>query len=101
MRPFFNKRIVEAAVLPSSNRVIHREIGTYPNLLPAQDIFVNIPEAEMQKAVAVRCEGYCNLVKAWMDGTITHRDFMNHPMHRTDVELSVIKNPAKPYEKAR
>lgn len=71
------------------NRVTTRAYGDIPGILPAFDIFVSIPSDVMQAATAARSDEYCHL-----QNTLKHQDFMNHPIHYSDITLNVLKNPS-------
>lgn len=88
-----------AQPLPSSNRVIHREPDTYPGLVKAKDIFVNIPPSVMQAETGKRADTICQLMQDVIDGKLKWRDYINHEFHRTDVKLDAIQDKCKPYQK--
>jgi hypothetical protein len=80
------------------NRVTHRQIGEIPGILVAKDVFVRVPLEVMRAATSVRCDQFCGMIQSWLDGQMSFVEFKNHPFHLGDTVLSVIKNPAKPYQ---
>ena len=71
------------------NYALHRAIGDIPSCTPAVDVFVSIPLEVMRVHTARRAAEFCDLLQ-----TCDAVTFKNHPFHKTDVALNVIKNPA-------
>jgi len=99
----FLKRKPAPVCVPKPNyvpfhTVTHRAIGDIPGCLPAQDVFVSVPIEVMQAETGKRAEEYCALVRSWNDGNIGHREFMNHPMHKTDVKIDILTRKAPKYK---
>ena len=86
--------IAEFDAVLGNNRVTTREYGDIPGILKACDIHVSIPIEVMQIHTGRRAAEFCDLLM-----NCDHQTFKNHPFHSTDVELSTITNPSKPYRK--
>lgn len=81
------------------NHVTTRARGDIPGILVAKDVFISIPEIEMQAATAARASKYCDLIDDLINGKIKYRDFRNNVFFNRDVLLSPIHNPSTPYKK--
>jgi len=92
--------------IAQSNYVTTREYGDIPGILKAQDVFVSIPIETMKQETFKRAGIFCQKLKQVIDGAdergtkYGYKDFQNEKIHSTDLELSAIQNPCKPYNKA-
>lgn len=74
-----------------NSKVTHRERGTYPGLVAAQDIFVSIPHEVMAAESLRRADVFCEALNGKWE------DFIHLPQHTNNTWPETIKNPTKPY----
>lgn len=79
--------------LLENNYAVHRAVGNIPGCVPAVDVLVPWDLDVMRFRTNLRAEEYIRLSQ-----TVAADEWMNHPFHRTDLPVSEIRHPCKPYQ---